>query len=907
MSLFTDAIIRLKAQIDDLGERRFVYNHDDYDWLKKNDEYPIYAEKALQATWNTVHIIFEAKQLSRIPAYAHLYSNRVAFTAWFKYLEPKEELPEDRQIEAGTLRIIDEKTYQLGLVQQKFFKVAIKEKDAQALLTDYGISNLKRILKVLTARLASYAAARAHETYKLHIDTSTAQLPLPVPDVIIDDGNTLSYHLAVIESEDPSECETNRQAYVALIETLHTYGMRLAAQENDIERQHALLKDSPLPAEALNHPADFLATKDNACTALLAYKAGIHQQHVRVNALLTQAKQAYQGITNKLAKYSEDAQKIVLTELTIRVEETSTRATTSSDTYQQKKQTVALMRATDQARLEEIKARAPARRDFVTAVIATLETAVMALIKLEQDLSQKSNIVPVSDWLDKLGYSAPQKRLQITELCQKTQKISKRNVVERALSSTDKEKEKDKKTINDLIAIIKDARAKAYLELERSIDITQRAVSEPPESYDLNSLYALQKQYNAVIQSSLQQQESLRLDEVQSRQDALEHRQALLNRSLSELNFRLLNIQQHQQTLELLRNDIARMTPQAALECLKDQSDLLTQLKGWFEFKSESQPQSSHELYTNLSPSFIAQGSQLQALQELYATITTQIPSSLTDKKHLLEQESLALEQRNLVTQTTYQELQRLTDTLTTTTKKCWLQKLAVTIRECNEITNKIASKQTWPRSNIERFNTRIELQLIALEENARFFTPMLPLNPEDDLAEELLTISTCKAKLEQAKLNLQLANLTPELEPVTPAMQLFQLKTKFFNSDDQTVGGLFGEYLQERAETFWFLDWCSHIAAVIFCCFSYQSELSARTDYLSDLQDVVLAYQQDSESYAEVESSIAHGLERFTPRSLYDPEYQKSLHAKLSAFQAELHVIHEQMPVNDTALTLVA
>ncbi|KTC86345.1 hypothetical protein [Legionella brunensis] len=112
--------------------------------------------------------------------------------------------------------------------------------------------------------------------------------------------------------------------------------------------------------------------------------------------------------------------------------------------------------------------------------------------------------------------------------------------------------------------------------------------------------------------------------------------------------------------------------------------------------------------------------------------------------------------------------------------------------------------------------------------------------------------------------------------------------------SDETSLGGFFGEYLQERAQTFWFRDLMSSVAAFALGCFGYKTEAQERQEYLQDLKDTFEAYKEDPENYDQLMIKIDEG-ERFKPRSKEKAHFEHTLQSHLAKFKEEVGKIHEQ------------
>ncbi len=115
-------------------------------------------------------------------------------------------------------------------------------------------------------------------------------------------------------------------------------------------------------------------------------------------------------------------------------------------------------------------------------------------------------------------------------------------------------------------------------------------------------------------------------------------------------------------------------------------------------------------------------------------------------------------------------------------------------------------------------------------------------------------------------------------------------------------IGGIFGAYLEERANTFWFKDFFSTIAAFALGCFGYKTEAQQRQEYLTnDLQPALTTYQNEPtmESHDDLIKVIKNGKFQFSPRTVHNEiDKSKSLFSKLS--QLETEVVRINLNLNE-------
>jgi len=137
--------------------------------------------------------------------------------------------------------------------------------------------------------------------------------------------------------------------------------------------------------------------------------------------------------------------------------------------------------------------------------------------------------------------------------------------------------------------------------------------------------------------------------------------------------------------------------------------------------------------------------------------------------------------------------------------------------------------------------------------------------------------------------------NFMPPPKISTNIQTLETLKTTFFGNDPINIRGIFGDYLKERAETYWLGDLIEQFGCLLFGLFNYKTESLLRFEYILKLKEDLRSYQSNNNNYEALNDSITNGILIFHPRSLLRPEYQKSLHCKLFEFKHKLSIIHHK------------
>ncbi len=134
------------------------------------------------------------------------------------------------------------------------------------------------------------------------------------------------------------------------------------------------------------------------------------------------------------------------------------------------------------------------------------------------------------------------------------------------------------------------------------------------------------------------------------------------------------------------------------------------------------------------------------------------------------------------------------------------------------------------------------------------------------------------------------------EVEQTQLAISINDLGAHYFGTTLKL--GVFAEYLQERAQQFWWKDFFRAIAAFTFGCLGYKTDEQEREEYLDGLQQVFDEYKQDSsQTNSELLlTEIEKGQKQFSPRAKAGEEgYENSLHYKLELFKTDLTPIYAQ------------
>lgn len=155
------------------------------------------------------------------------------------------------------------------------------------------------------------------------------------------------------------------------------------------------------------------------------------------------------------------------------------------------------------------------------------------------------------------------------------------------------------------------------------------------------------------------------------------------------------------------------------------------------------------------------------------------------------------------------------------------------------------------------------------------------------------------------AAINKLVRNKTEALERLTPQYhfkgKVDSMVTKYFGEESQKkestsgLAGVFGDYLNERAQTYWLKDMFSLAAALFLRCIKYKTDAQERKEFIEDLQETLTEYQKtpDELIYMEIEENIKAGLKKFPSRAQEGSVgYENSLFSKLTTLQADIKII---------------
>ncbi len=404
---------------------------------------------------------------------------------------------------------------------------------------------------------------------------------------------------------------------------------------------------------------------------------------------------------------------------------------------------------------------------------------------------------------------------------------------------------------------------------------------------------ALEEMPTTSQQAFADQQTLLSLSELQSRQDNLACRQAILNRLLTQLEFSIANTQPLKDALLKQLAELKAMEPDAALESLDENIEQLKQLAEWFKDRPPGEQLSYEDLNTSIRLSFSAQGEEWGVLRTLYAEINTAISADMLAKKALLQQEHETLGHRVSTVNGHFHALHQLTDEYTAQKEVVQLQKLTAIVKINKMNLEKMDHADKLSKALKNQLITDLKQQLRYLSHQDTFFATIASSN-HPGITEKFTQISADRDALSRFMTALH-ASVQPQVGALQQTnLYRLQLERAFFGPTKNKIGGAFGDYLRERASTFWIQDFWGRLASVVLGSFSYQSDAEARKEYITNLRAQVIKYQTDPDAYDGIITLVERGKRDFKSRTMVGDDYNRSLHAKLSAFQKNLILVND-------------
>lgn len=318
---------------------------------------------------------------------------------------------------------------------------------------------------------------------------------------------------------------------------------------------------------------------------------------------------------------------------------------------------------------------------------------------------------------------------------------------------------------------------------------------------------------------------------------------------------------------------------------------------------------------------------KLTRIEEAYTSFVERIESEMLDKWVLSRKKLLREIQTFEVTEGLPQTLAIIQNSYNSTFDQSKLEAIMKAQEKIDQFKDKYGSVSTTEASMMQEI-ANINKQLKKVRKNSdKLNEKYLGLFPTEQQKRQLLAreISAFKASelvgsLKEVDHIPYIVNAAEEIGKINKAIKsigtdYIKERRAIFKKDRNIVyfkyfindvdsKSVFGNYLYERAHTFWFRDFLSSVAALTLGIFGYKTESACREEYIHELQTVFVAYQ-NAESSEELDANfeillakINSGMKQFRPRAI---DSDASLQSKLAKFELEVRVMHHDERIDPT------
>ncbi|WP_133126995.1 hypothetical protein [Legionella nagasakiensis] len=756
-----------------------------------------------------------------------------------------------------------------------------------------------RIVELFETQMAQLLEVRKLAVYKQQLKEATAVKEITTPDFITGEGSTLAYVISLSSAEDElTRLTENSESYTALIAGLKHYSAQLMEQQRALEERDDQLDSTLSPPAPYAAKETFRTALEKTHVTLLEEITRIRTQRDRIQQLITTATQEHQPIEEARAKQTREGREQLLHAAEEKEEETLKIAQASEAKKAEKQATFASMIEPEgiEEALEQLRHHEAARRE-------ALRMADESLARFAQAIENRSSLyipaqeVPKEDLKRYLECNEAIGQF-IDELYKREQQagawygINTTYVFDLFQHHTSIVYSDFDADMEDILYYIQAKRAQIAAEL--AVDITQPpSGTSPSQSLSEVNLYKLQQRYQEIIEPrkvrERQKQELAHL-EVQTQLDNFAHEHAVLEHRMLKLEFKLNEAQMQANGLPSLLTELDSLSPDKALAHIRRHETMISQLQNLLTI-STFKDRSCEEQVRQIARRLTAQNTAWQTFNEGIPDSETLLAEQAEQKETLAGQLQQLNEQNDRLSQQ-YDELSQLVATIIRKKESLQLQQLTQIAHAMHALASRTDDSASLATPDKIKLHKAIQKQLAAL--NASPLLAEASGSKKRAIADQLEIIDGLKPRLSSAARTLRQATGVyddEEIETVSSVRhdRLTALKTRFFGSHDTQLGGIFGDYLKERASTFSWRDFFSRAAALVLGCFSYQTEAEKRQVYLHELKSAVIKYQTNPATYGDLSSVIQKGLQHFKPRAKSGPDYRKSLHAKLNTFNQEL------------------
>ena len=802
MSL-SKAVKTLQTKIKELGGR-------EYQVAEPGSE--INTESILQATWNIISIL----NIGSIPGIVTPGPKQDQFSLWCYHV---------LDMSTFTFRVIDEKTNQLA----KAIIPCIDE-----ITSDSGISTLlymsgqkKEILEVIaTHKEGLENIIQAYEENQRLIVTQKARIvaalgnhiepQLPASLNLITATSTLAHRINLDLNATRSKLNAAKTAFPATIRNVQAYISQLTHYRENIAEIVSELKgfDDSLNLELIEAFSELVVRDER----VLSLNRMAHQ-------LLERLRLEEAEIDRALApRAGEDPKLATIRCLDDTLETLSSELDGAKAAHTQALANFSSIPKPEALSLDHLQAGAADRCANISTNIRLLRHYVIEMDKKPHPLPTASDLISALE----CGTDNTIEQ-HVTELLTSAQE---------ALD----ERARRKRTLGILKTSMligpEDRRSRDALKsiIESKIDqlINESAITDiriPPATADTTTLVAPNTLFdfrNHYLTRQSWEIEKQRIDAsyLLLKKTEMKHKQASLDLLLARLEFNLENIAEEKDALHVILTSVHEMTDaDEALRILEANKTDIERITAWFSAVSAPTTQTNEALFTEFKRSFADIQTMYASFQALHRSLSQPIPEEFNEKMAALSSKAADIS-------TTYNALSQLKTDLAEQKISRGLQKLA---------TIEVAID-----SALTSAPTRSSFALTATQDIAGSDDDLPPIPPLQTIRERRPALGIQKIALIEIEI-------------------YHQLKEHFFGSEPETVGGVFGQYLQERSNTHVIQDFFESCLSFLFSCLGYKSEATKTKDYLKSLKSQ--ANIDNTPEHSALQAGIQSGLILFSPK----------------------------------------
>ena len=360
---------------------------------------------------------------------------------------------------------------------------------------------------------------------------------------------------------------------------------------------------------------------------------------------------------------------------------------------------------------------------------------------------------------------------------------------------------------------------------------------------------------------------------------------ALLKRSVLILDCKLAEIQPNQTILNQLLDDTLTRGPIEVLSTLARQQDSINEVNQWLQSLDSG-------LCTNMN-------SQFEHLKILQSEIlyfdeenTIQMTTGTRGEKQRLWEEQIQLTSKTDKINHHMHALQTSAETLSSRIETLLLEQLPLSIEASIRMATQL-------RAEGEQNQKRLLTDLKTLLRNLELLLTIKSRPNEDvDQQRRIANVHYSALLTEAANLEAQIADSSNNISSRSSSSDLINtdsrasssssISSTFFGEQNDSLSGIFGDYLVERHATYFWHDFFGNIAAFLLCCLCYKTDAEKRREYISELQGAVNDFEKDPNTLGSLNKCIKDGF-NFKAR---ENGSDTSLQSKLKRLQEQVQLV---------------